>query len=83
VHLPLNVQWNGAWFGHPTGGEMSFSFGQLIARAAATRRLRAGTIIGSGTVSNADRAASSACIRERCVIELLDQGAMKTAFKSS
>ncbi|MEK7833120.1 MAG: fumarylacetoacetate hydrolase family protein [Acidobacteriota bacterium] len=80
VHLPLNVQWNGEWFGHPNGGEMNFSFFQLIAHAAATRRLRAGTIIGSGTVSNADRAAGSACISERRVIELLDQGAMKTGF---
>lgn len=80
VHLPLTVHWNGEWFGHPNGGEMNFSFPQLIAHAAATRRLGAGTILGSGTVSNADRAAGSACISERRVIELLDQGAMKTGF---
>lgn len=80
VHLPLNVQWNGDWFGHPNGSEMNFSFGALIAHAAKTRRLRAGTIIGSGTVSNADRSAGSACISERRVIELLDTGASKTGF---
>ena len=80
VHLPLNVQWNGAWFGHPNGREMNFSFYELIAHAAKTRRLRAGTIIGSGTVSNADRSAGSACISERRVIEMLNQGASQTGF---
>jgi fumarylacetoacetate (FAA) hydrolase len=80
VHLPLNVEWNGAWFGHPHGGEMNFSFAELIAHAAKTRRLRAGTIIGSGTVSNADRSAGSACVSERRVVEKLDQGASQTGF---
>ncbi|MBS1812825.1 MAG: fumarylacetoacetate hydrolase family protein [Acidobacteria bacterium] len=80
VHLPLNIEWNGAWFGHPNGREMNFSFGELIAHAAKTRRLRAGTIIGSGTVSNAERSVGSACISERRVIELLDNGTSKTAF---
>ena len=80
VHLPLRIHWNGEWFGHPNGGEMSFSFFDLITHAAATRRLRAGTIIGSGTVSNADRSAGSACIAERRVIEILDQGEPKTDF---
>ncbi|MBL8204196.1 MAG: fumarylacetoacetate hydrolase family protein [Blastocatellia bacterium] len=80
IHLPLNIEWNGAWFGHPNGCEMNFSFHELIAHAAKTRRLRAGTIIGSGTVSNADRNVGSACISERRVIELLDKGATKTSF---
>jgi fumarylacetoacetate (FAA) hydrolase len=80
IHLPLNIEWNGAWFGHPNGSEMDFSFYELIAHAAKTRRLRAGTIIGSGTVSNADRSVGSACISERRVIELLDEGATKTNF---
>jgi fumarylacetoacetate (FAA) hydrolase len=80
IHLPLNIEWNGAWFGHPNGSEMNFSFYELIAHAAQTRRLRAGTILGSGTVSNTDRRAGSACISERRVIELLDEGASKTAF---
>jgi fumarylacetoacetate (FAA) hydrolase len=80
VHLPLNIEWNGAWFGHPNGSEMNFSFGDLIAHAAKTRRLRAGSIIGSGTVSNADRSAGAACISERRVIEMLNEGASQTGF---
>jgi fumarylacetoacetate (FAA) hydrolase len=59
---------------------MNFSFGDLIAHAARTRRLAAGTIIGSGTVSNVARAAGSACIAERRVIEILDEGQVKTGF---
>jgi fumarylacetoacetate (FAA) hydrolase len=80
VHLPLHIHWNGDWFGSPNGGEMSFSFFQLIAHAAKTRRLRAGTIIGSGTVSNADRGVGSACITERRMLELLDAGKTSTGF---
>lgn len=80
VHLDLEVEWNGASFGHPNGGEMSFSFGDLIAHAARTRRLGAGTVIGSGTVSNAAREAGSACIAERRVIEIIDHGEARTSF---
>ncbi|MFY0727221.1 fumarylacetoacetate hydrolase family protein [Pseudomonas sp. NFX15] len=80
VHLPLQVHWNGQWFGHPHGSQMSFGFGQLIAHAALTRRLRAGTLIGSGTVSNAERSAGSACIAERRAIEMIEQGAAKTDY---
>jgi fumarylacetoacetate (FAA) hydrolase len=80
VHLPLQVHWNGQWFGHPHGGQMNFSFGQLIAHAALTRRLRAGTLIGSGTVSNAERSAGSACIAERRAIEMIEYGAAQTGF---
>lgn len=80
IHLPLHIEWNSAWFGHPNGREMNFSFYELIAHAAKTRRLRAGTIIGSGTISNAHRSAGSACISERRVIEMLDEGASKTSF---
>ena len=80
VHLRLHVEWNGRWFGHPCGSEMNFSFGDLIAHAARTRRLSAGTIIGSGTVSNASRTVGSACIAERRVIEIVDEGQAKTAF---
>jgi len=78
VCLPLDIHWNGEWFGHPNGAEMNFSFAQLIAHAATTRRLRAGTIIGSGTVSNVERSVGSACISERRVIEMLDKGVAKT-----
>ncbi|WP_249674275.1 fumarylacetoacetate hydrolase family protein [Pseudomonas abieticivorans] len=80
VQLPLHVQWNGQWFGHPNGGQMNFSFGQLIAHAAFTRRLGAGTLIGSGTVSNVERSAGSACIAERRAIEMIEQGAPHTGF---
>lgn len=80
VHLPLHVQWNGQWFGHPHGGAMNFNFAELIAHAALTRRLGAGTLIGSGTVSNADRSVGSACIAERRAIEMIEHGAAKTGF---
>lgn len=80
VHMALHVQWNGERFGEPNGREMNFHFGELVAHAARTRRLTAGCIVGSGTVSNADRAAGSACIAERRVIEMIDQGAAKTGF---
>ncbi|EIK95766.1 fumarylacetoacetate hydrolase [Pseudomonas sp. M47T1] len=80
VQLPLNIHWNEQWFGHPHGGEMNFSFGQLIAHAAFTRRLGAGTLVGSGTVSNRQRSAGSACIAERRAIEMIEQGAAQTAF---
>jgi fumarylacetoacetate (FAA) hydrolase len=80
VHLPLHIHWNGAWFGNPHGGEMNFGFHQLIAHAAQTRKLSAGTLIGSGTVSNRDRAAGSACISERRAVELVDTGDIKTGF---
>lgn len=80
VHLPLQVEWNGERFGQPHGGQMNFHFGELIAHAALTRRLRAGTLIGSGTVSNAERSAGSACIAERRAIEMIEQGAARTGF---
>lgn len=80
VQMRLHVQWNGERFGEPHGGEMNFHFGQLIAHAARTRRLTAGCIVGSGTVSNAGRTAGSACIAERRVIEKIDLGESRTAF---
>ena len=80
VQLNLEVQLNGAPFGRPHGGEMNFSFGQLVAHAARTRKLSAGTVIGSGTVSNRSREAGSACISERRVLELIDGGEARTPF---
>ena len=80
VHLALHVQWNGERFGEPHGGEMNFHFGELIAHAARTRRLAAGCIVGSGTVSNVSRSAGSACIAERRVIEKIDLGEIRTGF---
>lgn len=81
VHLPLHVQWNGAWFGSPDCGAMGFSFGELIAHAARTRNLAAGTLIGTGTISNVNfREVGSACIAERRAIELIDTGQPRTGF---
>jgi fumarylacetoacetate (FAA) hydrolase len=80
IHLDLQVSWNGEHFGHPNGREMNFGFGELIAHAARTRRLGAGTIVGSGTVSNAAREAGSACVAERRVIEIIDHGEPRTSF---
>jgi fumarylacetoacetate (FAA) hydrolase len=80
VQMHLHLTWNGERFGEPHGGEMNFHFGQLIAHAARTRRLTAGTIVGSGTVSNVSRAAGSACIAERRVIEKIDLGEIRTGF---
>ena len=81
VQLPIRVYWNGQEFGHPDCGRMGFSFEQLIEHAAHTRNLSAGTIIGSGTISNPDyRTVGSACIAERRGIELVDQGKPRTEY---
>ena len=80
VAMSLHVARNGERIGSASGAEMAFSFPELIAHAARTRRLRAGTIIGSGTVSNADRAAGSSCLAEKRVIEKLDLGEARTPF---
>jgi len=81
VHLPLVVHLNGERFGAPNAGEdMTFSFPQLIAHAAKTRFLGAGTIVGSGTVSNKDHSRGSCCIAERRTLEQLEHGAPKTPF---
>lgn len=81
VHLPLHVTLNGTWFGHPHGRDMAFGFHDLIAHAARTRHLVAGTIIGSGTVSNADYTdVGSCCISERRAIEIMKDGAPATPF---
>jgi fumarylacetoacetate (FAA) hydrolase len=81
VCLPLQVSWNGRRFGHPNAGEMGFGFHELIAHAAYSRNLSAGTIVGSGTVSNAGYAeVGSACISERRAIEIADLGHAVTDY---
>lgn len=81
VQLKLNVWWNDKLFGSPHGGDMSFSFAELIAYAAYARELCAGTIVGSGTVSNANfREVGSSCIAERRGIEVVDEGGAKTSY---
>ncbi|HEY3636499.1 MAG TPA: fumarylacetoacetate hydrolase family protein [Rhizomicrobium sp.] len=81
VHLPLSVYLNGQLFGAPNAGEdMTFSFAQLIAHAAKTRFLGAGSIIGSGTVSNRDETRGSCCIAERRTRETIQKGKAETPF---
>ena len=81
LHRPLEVACNGEAFGAPDAGtDMVFNFPQLIAHAAKTRALVAGTIIGSGTVSNRDRSVGSACIAERRMLEQIETGAPATPF---
>ncbi|CEK10165.1 fumarylacetoacetate hydrolase family protein [Legionella hackeliae] len=81
VHLPLLSHLNGQLFGAPNAGvDMTFSFPELIAHAAKTRFLAAGTIIGSGTVSNVDRSKGSSCIAEKRMLEILADGKPTTSY---
>jgi fumarylacetoacetate (FAA) hydrolase len=81
VHLPLTVAFNSKRFGAPNAGvDMTFSFADLIAHAAKTRALAAGSIVGSGTVSNKDTSHGSCCIAERRTLEQLESGQPKTPF---
>ena len=81
VHLPLESRINGRVFGRPDAGtDMTFSFAQLIAHATKTRRLGAGAIVGSGTVSNYDRSRGSSCLAEKRTLEQLEHGAPRTPF---
>jgi fumarylacetoacetate (FAA) hydrolase len=81
VHLPLAVHWNGQKVGAPNAGEdMTFNFFQLIAHIAKTRNARAGSIVGSGTVSNLDRSRGYACIAEKRSLETIADGKPSTPF---
>ncbi len=81
LHLRLRTHLNGALYGDPEAGpEMHFSFHDLIAHVTQTRALSAGTIIGSGTVSNEDRARGSSCLAEKRMIEKIETGEFKTPF---
>lgn len=81
VHLPLTVHVNGQPFGRPNAGvDMTFDFARLIEHITKTRNARAGTIVGSGTVSNYDRSLGSACIAERRMLEQLEHGQAITPF---
>lgn len=81
VHLPLRASWNGALVGQPNAGvDMVFSFPQLIAHLAKTRNARAGTIVGSGTVSNRDTGKGYTCIAEKRCLEMIAGGEAKTPF---
>jgi fumarylacetoacetate (FAA) hydrolase len=79
--MDLLVDWNGQRFGAANGAPMGYGFHELVAHAARTRDLVAGTVIGSGTVSNENfRECGSSCIAERRGIEIVDEGAPRTEF---
>lgn len=81
VHLDLHVHCNGELFGHPNGAEMDFSFPELVMHLARTRKLGAGTVLGSGTFSNRGwREVGSACLAERRAVEMIEFGEARTQF---
>ena len=81
VHLNLESVWNGRRVGLcNAGAEMTFHFGQLIAHLCKTRNARAGSIVGSGTVSNKDWSRGYSCIAEKRAIETIEGGSPKTEF---
>jgi fumarylacetoacetate (FAA) hydrolase len=80
LHLRVRSSYNDELYGDCDAGEMHFSFFDLIAHLAKTRRFTAGTILGSGTVSNAERSRGVSCLAERRMIETIDQGKPTTPF---
>jgi fumarylacetoacetate (FAA) hydrolase len=81
VKLPLECRINGALLGRPdAGADMNFEFPAIIAHAVILRGLAAGTVIGSGTVSNRDRSVGSACIAEKRMIETMEEGTPRTPY---
>jgi fumarylacetoacetate (FAA) hydrolase len=81
VHRPMIVHWNSKKVGQPDcGTDMVFHFGQLVAHAAKTRNLRAGSIVGSGTISNKDTKRGYCCIAEKRCLEIIEHGAAQTEF---
>jgi fumarylacetoacetate (FAA) hydrolase len=80
LHLRVRTTFNGQLVGDTDAGEMHFSFPELIQHIAKTRGFTAGTILGSGTVSNEDRARGISCLAERRMIETIDEGKPKTPF---
>ena len=81
LHLPLITHLNGEKYGDPDAGpEMHFSFYEIVAHVCKTRSLSAGTIVGSGTISNEDRSRGSSCLAEKRMIEKIDTGAFITPF---
>lgn len=82
INLPLVTTYNGEEFGRvPAGKDLNFDFADLIAHAARTRELRAGSIIGSGTVSNSNHdEVGSSCLAEKRMIEIIETGEATTRF---
>lgn len=83
LHLPLVTHVNGEWFGAPEAGvDMQFDFAQLVAHAARTRPLSAGTLVGSGTIANQDTSLGASCFAEKRTVEALETGKPVTPFLS-
>jgi len=83
LDLPLRSTLNGQYFGDPEAGtDMQFSFAQLVAHAARTRPLAAGTIVGSGTVANEDTGRGASCLAEKRMLEIIAEGKPSTPFMS-
>lgn len=81
VHLPLRSTLNGELFGKPEAGhDMQFDFAQLIAHAARTRPLAAGTLVGSGTIANQNVELGASCLAEKRVLEIIANGKPETPF---
>jgi len=81
LHRPLRSWLNGERFGEPDAGvDMQFNFAQLVAHAATTRPLAAGTLVGSGTVANQDESAGASCLAERRMLEIIEGGEPRTPF---
>ena len=81
LHLPLVTHINGEWFGAPEAGvDMQFDFAQLVAHAARTRPLSAGTLVGSGTIANQNTSKGASCFAERRTVEALETGKPVTPF---
>lgn len=81
LHLPLTCTMNVELVGAPDAGvDMTFDFRELVSHAAKTRPLCAGSIVGSGTISNVDRSKGSACLAEVRMLETIADGAPKTDF---
>ncbi len=81
LHLPLHSTLNGEEFGRPDAGiDMQFNFAQLVAHAARTRPLAAGTIVGSGTIANQDTSVGASCLAEKRMLEIIANGKPETPF---
>ncbi len=81
LHLPMRTWLNGKWLGEADcGADMQFDFGQLVAHAAKTRPLVAGTLVGSGTIANEDTSKGASCLAEQRTVETLRDGKPSTPF---
>ncbi len=81
LHRRLISHLNENWFGHPDAGvDMQFNFAELVAHAAKTRPLAAGTIVGSGTIANQDTSLGASCLAEKRMLEIIAEGQATTPF---